>query len=232
MSVNDFVQMYTCSPALSRHSSTGLSTDDGDDSPRARDGDGDDQTANNSIIELPCSIQGKRRFELRGISFIVHEKYQLLKAIGVGAYGVVMAAVDRSTGERVALKKISGVFDDSTDAKRILREIRLMMTLNHENVSNSTFSTKSVFSLFFLKKTWIVHNCWKYLFILHKWDQLLPLCDMEAPESLDTFEDIYMVSPLFDKDLCKIIESDVELTDEHIRYFIYQILCALKYMHR
>lgn len=54
---------------------------------------------------------------------------------------------------------------------------------------------------------------------------------MEAPDSLETFDEVYMVSPLFDKDLCKIIESSVELTDEHIRYFIYQILCALKYLH-
>lgn len=54
---------------------------------------------------------------------------------------------------------------------------------------------------------------------------------MEAPDTMDGFDEVFMASPLFDKDLCKIIESDVELTVEHIRYFIYQILCALKYLH-
>lgn len=55
---------------------------------------------------------------------------------------------------------------------------------------------------------------------------------MEAPESLETFEEVYMTSPLFDRDLSKIIDSDVELSDDHNRFFIYQILCALKYLHR
>lgn len=86
------------------------------------------------IKEIPCSIPGKKSFEIRGVQFTVHQKYKLLKAIGVGAYGVVVAAVDTSTQQRVALKKISNVFDDITDAKRILREIRLMRSLDHENV--------------------------------------------------------------------------------------------------
>lgn len=66
-------------------------------------------------------------------------------------------------------------------------------------------------------------------FILKK--KILPLYDMEEPESLETFHEVYMVLPLFDKDLSKIIESDLQLSDDHNRYFIYQILCALKYLH-
>lgn len=62
--------------------------------------------------------------------------------------------------------------------------------------------------------------------------QVLPLYDMEAPESLEGFDVVYMASPLFDKDLSKILESTVDLTDEHNQYFVYQILCALKYLHR
>lgn len=89
---------------------------------------------NGTLMELPCPAEGKRSFKIRGVVFTVHEKYELLKVIGVGAYGVVMAAIDNSTGEHVALKKISGVFEDITDAKRILREIRLMQALQHENV--------------------------------------------------------------------------------------------------
>lgn len=87
-----------------------------------------------SIIEIECPIPGKRSFDVHGVMFTVHEKYELIKAIGVGAYGIVMAAIDRSTGEKVAMKKISGVFEDFVDAKRILREVRLMQSLDHENV--------------------------------------------------------------------------------------------------
>lgn len=93
------------------------------------------ETKTNQVTELTSTIPGKRRYETRGSSFVVDEKYEILKPIGVGAYGVVMAAVDTTTGQKVAMKKITGVFDDLTDAKRVLREIRLMRALDHDNVS-------------------------------------------------------------------------------------------------
>lgn len=37
-------------------------------------------------------------------------------------------------GGQVAIKKIPGAFDDLVDAKRIVREIRLLRHFNHENV--------------------------------------------------------------------------------------------------
>ena len=60
--------------------------------------------------------------------------YQPLKPIGKGAYGIVCSAVDTSTGERVAVKRISGAFDNTVDAKRTLREIMLLRQLRHENI--------------------------------------------------------------------------------------------------
>lgn len=54
---------------------------------------------------------------------------------------------------------------------------------------------------------------------------------MEDPESPD-FDDVYMISPLFDKDLDKVLRSDTELTEDHIKYFTYQLLCALRFIHR
>ncbi len=44
------------------------------------------------------------------------------------------AAVDELQGKQVAVKKVRNAFDDKTDAKRILREIRLMRCLSHPNV--------------------------------------------------------------------------------------------------
>ena len=40
-----------------------------------------------------------------------------------------------------------------------------------------------------------------------------------------------MVLDYMETDLHKIIYSKNQLTDEHIQYFIYQILKALKYIH-
>lgn len=63
-------------------------------------------------------------------------RYSLIRPIGHGAYGVVISALDKETGNKVAIKKISRAFEDPIDAKRILREIKLMKQFSHENVIN------------------------------------------------------------------------------------------------
>jgi len=55
----------------------------------------------------------------------------VIEVIGKGSYGVVFAAVDNTTGARVAIKKIQSVFDNVADATRILREIKLLRLLKH-----------------------------------------------------------------------------------------------------
>lgn len=54
--------------------------------------------------------------------------------MGSGAYGTVASFKDPVTGEKFAVKKIQNAFDDLIDAKRILREIRLLRHFNHENI--------------------------------------------------------------------------------------------------
>ena len=81
----------------------------------------------------------KRRYTQHQINrntvFSVDERYYNLKKIGSGAYGVVCKAVDRITGQKVAIKKVADVFADLVDAKRILREIRILIHLgDHKNV--------------------------------------------------------------------------------------------------
>lgn len=46
--------------------------------------------------------------------------------MGKGAYGVVCSAKDTVTGEKIAIKKIGNAFDNLTDARRTLREIKLV----------------------------------------------------------------------------------------------------------
>ena len=41
----------------------------------------------------------------------------------------------------------------------------------------------------------------------------------------------YEITELMDTDLHQIIRSNQSLTDEHFRYFMYQIFCSLKYIH-
>ena len=61
-----------------------------------------------------------------GTTFVVQEKYEYIKQIGHGAYGVVCSALDHSIKAKVAIKKVPKAFEDLIDAKRIVREIKLL----------------------------------------------------------------------------------------------------------
>ncbi|KAL5565022.1 hypothetical protein UlMin_028186 [Ulmus minor] len=61
-------------------------------------------------------------------------RYKILEVIGKGSYGVVCAAIDTHTGEKVAIKKIHDVFEHLSDATRILREVKLLRLLRHPDI--------------------------------------------------------------------------------------------------
>eukprot|EP00798_Chlamydomonas_sp_ICE-L_P023027 gene23027-30219_t len=61
-------------------------------------------------------------------------RYAIKEVIGKGSYGVVCSAVDNFTGEMVAIKKITDVFQHVSDATRILREIKLLRLLKHPDI--------------------------------------------------------------------------------------------------
>ncbi|CAM9846176.1 unnamed protein product, partial [Discosporangium mesarthrocarpum] len=68
-------------------------------------------------------------------NFVVNVRYTNLKPIGDGAYGFVCAADDQITGKRVAIKKVKDIFRHAGDAKRVLRELKLLRHFRpHENV--------------------------------------------------------------------------------------------------
>ncbi len=54
------------------------------------------------------------------------DKYEHLKHISHGAYGIVCSALNKLTKQKVAIKKVNDAFEDLVDAKRILREIKLL----------------------------------------------------------------------------------------------------------
>ena len=61
----------------------------------------------------------------------VGKDYECVKLLGQGSYGAVCSAVHKPTGKKVAIKKMSGVFEDEVDCKRILRELHLLSHINH-----------------------------------------------------------------------------------------------------
>lgn len=153
-----------------------------------------DHGGHSNIRGVPTHGGRYVQYNVHGSLFEVPRKYvPPIRPIGRGANGMVCAAVNSETREEVAIKKIGNAFDNVIDAKRTLREIKLLSHMDHENV--------------------------------------IAIKDVIRPPQKKNFNDVYIVYELMDTDLHQIIHSNQELTDEHCRHFVYQILRGLKYIH-
>ncbi|KAF3455082.1 hypothetical protein FNV43_RR05530 [Rhamnella rubrinervis] len=75
------------------------------------------------------------QYNILGSFFEVPVKYvPPIQPVGRGAYGIVCCATNSETKEEVAIKKISNAFDNRIDAKRTLREIKLLCHMDHNNI--------------------------------------------------------------------------------------------------
>lgn len=77
---------------------------------------------------------GRKVYSIKGNKFELPEKYVVTARLGQGSYGMVVQAVDRDTGDKVAIKKCGSLFKYPEDGKRILREIKIMQIMNHRNI--------------------------------------------------------------------------------------------------
>ena len=83
------------------------------------------------FIEFP-----KAYHTFEGSTFAVDPRYQIRCHVGQGAQGIICSAVDLSspTQKEVAVKKMPNVLDEIMACKRLLRELRLLRHLKHENI--------------------------------------------------------------------------------------------------
>ncbi|CAN1249434.1 Mitogen-activated protein kinase 3 [Linum perenne] len=89
------------------------------------------------------------QYNIFGNQFEITPKYRPpIMPIGRGAYGIVCSVLNSETNEMVAMKKIANAFDNHMDAKRTLREIKLLRHLDHENVCDFN----SLFLSFFVRR--------------------------------------------------------------------------------
>lgn len=117
----------------------------------------------------------------------------------MGAFGVVCSGKDLINNIDIAVKKvlflvfhqIPSVFRDIKDAKRILREIKLL-------------SKTQLYPLDFFDHPHIVK-----------------LLDIVLPDDPESFKDLYLVFHLMHADLQRIITSNQVLCDKRIRWCMY-----------
>lgn len=122
-----------------------------------------------------------------------HGRYEFLRVLGRGSFGIVLAVRDKQTGAEYALKRFERIFESDLDAKRCLRELRILSQLNHENITN--------------------------------------VYDITTSPNFESFASVVIIMDLMDTDLYQIIYSGQPLLVDHHRYFIYQLLRGLKYIH-
>jgi len=161
---------------------------------------------------------GRLQYLVQGQKFEVPKHFTLHRVVGAGAYGTVCAATDtrivpkrtrsdnsstssaaaadhaqQSLSSSVAIKRIGKLFDDATDCKRVLRELKVLSFVRHSN--------------------------------------LLRLREYIRPLHRDTFDEVYLVTDLYESDLGRIIKSKQPLTEEHFQYFLVQVLRGLHHLH-
>ena len=137
--------------------------------------------------------KSKRTFTISGVRFEIDERYEFIKQIGIGSYSTVCSCYDKKENRNVAIKKITNAFDDKNDARRVLREIKMLRFFDHDN--------------------------------------LITLLEVPKPSNSTTYNDIYIITDLMETDLHRVIYSRQELTDDHIQYFIFQILRGTLFLH-
>jgi serine/threonine protein kinase len=169
-------------------------------------------SSNRGREEPPSNLDEYYTTHLKGESFRLPKRYTVDRIIGKGSYGVVVAGRDLTTGEGIAIKKNKSIFPCAS----LPSEARQQQ--NQPAHCRSVMSQKRI-----LRELKIL------LHVTHA--TIISIKDVFKPDSYDSFTDLYFVTDLMEADLRDIISSEQHLTDEHIQYFMFQILLAVNYMH-
>lgn len=102
----------------------------------------------------------------------------------------------------------------------------------HDTAINEKVAIKKVFNIFEHDREF-QKRILREIKILKHFDHenIICLTDLIPPRNFAQFNDVYIVTDLMETDLRQIIKSDQQLSDQHLQYFLYQILRALKYIH-
>ncbi|MBA0820331.1 hypothetical protein Gohar_028094, partial [Gossypium harknessii] len=117
------------------------------------------------------------------------------------------AALNSETREEVAIKKIGNAFDNRIDAKRTLREIKLLRHMDHENV----IAIKDIIRP-------PQRESFNDVYIVYE------LMDTDLRQIIRSDQQLT-------DDHCRVARTIVDHAVLLLQYFVYQILRGLKYAH-
>lgn len=71
----------------------------------------------------------------------------------------------------------------------------------------------------------------KLLRYFHSHENIISILDKVKPVSLEKMQAVYLIQELMETDLQKILANQDKLSNDHIQYFVYQIIRALNSIH-
>eukprot|EP01080_Neovahlkampfia_damariscottae_P002912 gene2912-4755_t len=144
---------------------------------------------------------------LEGEVFDLPKNYKLTEFRGKGSYAVVASGVDLKTNKPIAVKKNYRVFP--------------VLDKNGNPISECRSETvqKRI-----LREIKILEH-------IKEHGNIIRLIDVVCPPTVEELTDVYLIFELMDTDLRNILESKQKLSEQHIQYFVYQILLALQFVH-
>lgn len=133
--------------------------------------------------------------------FEVEKRYEVIEPIGSGAYGMVVASKDLEAEQT----------DDDSDTNLVAIK-KIFKAFERKVFALRTFRELKIQRL-------LEH------------ENILGIKRILKPTDRANFNEIYVVSELMETDLAQIIKSNQSLSDDHIQFFLYQLLRGLKFIH-
>ncbi|KAG6831763.1 hypothetical protein H0H92_007915 [Tricholoma furcatifolium] len=157
----------------------------------------------------------RHSFTALNSTFVVDSEYQYVKELGQGAYGCVVAATHRRSGEGCAIKKITNI------------NTKVYLSFECSKVVLSSSSAYPHQEMLARDQTLLNGED-----VVPDYTQITCLYDMDIVfQPNGNFDEVYLYEELMEADLHAIIRSRQPLTDAHFQSFLYQTLCGLKYIH-
>lgn len=71
----------------------------------------------------------------------------------------------------------------------------------------------------------------KFLRLLKNHENIITIKDVLLPEDCNRFDDVFVVLELMPTDLTRVLRSQIELSAEHIRWLVFQLIRGMYYIH-
>lgn len=157
--------------------------------------------SSSSVALTPGTKRKRVQYGLRDISCM-----KILRLIGDGTYGMVFSALDKESGETVALKKIKMEQETQGFPVTAIREMKILKALGHKNII-----------------------ALREMITYEKEDAETDgsLVNMKVQLSVG---DVFMVFEFAEYDLAGLI-NEVVFTDDHIKSYTKQLLDGIYFMH-